>query len=58
LTKAVSPEDTQSEYHASFGAGLGADFKPRTTRIIIGPGLDQKKLKVKKTGQGENSEGD
>ncbi|MGR9399927.1 hypothetical protein ACU8M5_09280 [Rhizobium leguminosarum] len=58
MTKAVSPEDTQPEGHASFGAGLGADFKPHTTRIIIGPGRDQTKLKVKKTGQGENSEAD
>jgi len=58
LTKAVSPQDTQPDGYASFGAGLGADFKPHPTRIIIGPARDQTKLQVKKPGQGENSEAD
>ncbi|MDP9808095.1 hypothetical protein J2W42_000933 [Rhizobium tibeticum] len=58
MTKAVLHEDTPTEGHASFGAGLGADFKPHTKRIIIGLGRDQTRLKVKKTGQGENSEAD
>jgi hypothetical protein len=32
---------------ASFGSGLGSDFKPLGKRILIGPGRDHHKLVVR-----------
>lgn len=55
---AVPPQETQPDSQAPFGAGLGEDFEPHPTSIVIGPRHDHKKLKVRKTEQCEKSEDD
>lgn len=45
-TKKPSTE-SPSERKASFGSGLGADFKPLGRRILVQKGRDARPLKVK-----------
>ncbi len=44
----TTPEHDEDDDKASFGSGLGADFKPLDKRILIGKGRDGRPLKIKR----------
>ncbi|WP_216332414.1 hypothetical protein [Rhizobium sp. X9] len=43
----VPPTDNQADENASFGSGLGADFKPLGKRITVKMARDAKPLKTR-----------
>jgi len=47
------PEEDGADEKASFGSGLGADFKPLGKRIVVPQGRDGKPLTIKRNPSGK-----
>jgi len=56
MKKTDPPTDNETTEKASFGSGLGADFKPLGKRISVPKGCDGKPLKIKRHPSADNTD--